>query len=34
MTAADLVPGVSFKQAVAYPTQQTFLKQIWQATVA
>jgi len=27
-------PGVRFKQATAYPTQQTFLKQIWQAIVA
>ncbi|KAL3148764.1 hypothetical protein ABBQ38_014175 [Trebouxia sp. C0009 RCD-2024] len=27
-------PGVRFKQAIAYPTQQTFLKQIWQAIVA
>ncbi|DBA76300.1 hypothetical protein WJX77_012166 [Trebouxia sp. C0004] len=27
-------PGVRFVQAVAYPTQQIFLKQIWQAVVA
>ncbi|KAL0049815.1 hypothetical protein WJX82_010385 [Trebouxia sp. C0006] len=27
-------PGVRFVQAVAYPTQQTFLRQIWQAIVA
>ncbi|KAL3132169.1 hypothetical protein ABBQ32_008775 [Trebouxia sp. C0010 RCD-2024] len=27
-------PGLRFKQAVAYPNQQTFLKQIWQSSVA
>ena len=34
LTAAYLVAGVRVNQAVAYPTQQSFLKQMWKAIVA
>ncbi|KAL0023017.1 hypothetical protein WJX79_008945 [Trebouxia sp. C0005] len=31
---AERKPGVRFREASAYPTQQTLLRQLWQAIVA